>query len=62
MFETKLKLLAGNCFTCIYLNPRCLLHGSTWPTSRKTENCSKKKNWGRWLCWWRTRRGFASRI
>lgn len=61
MFKVKLEFLAGNCFKCACLNPRCLLHRSTWPTSRKTENCSKKENWGRCLRWWRTRR-FASRI
>lgn len=59
--KVKAKIV-WNCFTCIYLNSRCLLRRSTWPTTRKTKNSSKKKNRGRWFCWWRTRRGSASRI
>lgn len=26
------------------LKPRCLLCGSTWPSNRKTQNCSQKEN------------------
>lgn len=43
--KVKAKIVC-NCFTCIYLNPRCLLRRSTWPTARKTKNSSKKKNRG----------------